>query len=259
MTQLATGIRDLGRGFGALQARPGLWKWIITPAVVTGLLAAALIAGVVHLIAPVNRWIGDHVPDAIASIASGLFTTVVVVALSAAALLVFVPLAGMITGPFNETLSERIEAHLTGQSSPAFSLAGFVHGFLLGIFHGVRRLVVALLGLALVFAVGLIPVVGPFAAPVLAAWLTARSAAYDCYDAVLARRTMSYRDKLAFLARHRDRTLGLGAGVAAMLLVPGLNLIALGVGAAGATVAAHAIAPGAHPGRSAELGARTGR
>lgn len=259
MTQLATGIRDISRGFGALQSRPGLWKWVLAPAVLTGLLTVSLIAGVLHLVDPANRWIADHVPAAIASIASGVFSVVVVVALCAAALLVFVPLAGMITGPFSETLSERIEAHLTGQPSPAFSWSGFVRGFLLGIGHGVRRLVVALLGLALVFAVGLVPVIGAIAAPLLAAWLTAQSAAYDCYDAVLARRTLSYRDKLDFLARHRGRTLGLGAGVGAMLLVPGLNLIALGVGAAGATVAAHAIDHGGAPGRSNELVARSGR
>jgi uncharacterized protein involved in cysteine biosynthesis len=41
--------------------------------------------------------------------------------------------------------------------------------------------------------------------------------------------------------RHRQRTVGLGATVAVMLLVPGLNLVALGLGAAGATVAAHAM------------------
>jgi uncharacterized protein involved in cysteine biosynthesis len=84
-------------------------------------------------------------------------------------------------------------------------------------------------------------VIGSIAAVLIGGWLAARGAAYDCYDAVLARRSLSYGDKLAYLARHRQRTFGLGAAVAAMLFVPGLNLIALGVGAAGATVAAHAI------------------
>jgi uncharacterized protein involved in cysteine biosynthesis len=58
-----------------------------------------------------------------------------------------------------------------------------------------------------------------------------------------ARGVGRYRDKLAYLARHRSRTLGRGAAVAGMLLVPGLDLIALGLGAAGATVAALAMPP----------------
>jgi CysZ protein len=107
--------------------------------------------------------------------------------------------------------------------------------------HAARRLAAALIGLALVFALGFVPVIGTIAALVVALWFAATAAAYDSYDAVLGRRAMAYRDKLAYLARHRGRTLGLGLAVAGMLLVPGLNLIALGVGAAGATAADHAI------------------
>jgi uncharacterized protein involved in cysteine biosynthesis len=73
---------------------------------------------------------------------------------------------------------------------------------------------------------------------VLGGWFAASGSAYDCYDAVLARRELAYADKLAYLARYRSRTLGLGAGVAGLLLIPGVNLVAVGVGAAGATLAA---------------------
>jgi uncharacterized protein involved in cysteine biosynthesis len=84
---------------------------------------------------------------------------------------------------------------------------------------------------------GFAPVIGTIAAVIVAAWLAAHAAAYDSYDAVLGRRLMPYRGKLAYLAHHRGRTIGLGAAVAGLLFVPGLNLIALGLGAAGATVA----------------------
>ena len=106
-----------------------------------------------------------------------------------------------------------------------------------GVAHGIRRLGVALLATIVVFAIGLVPGVGTIAALVLGFWFASRATAYDCYDAVLARRGMAYRAKLAYLAEHRSRTLSLGATVTAMLFVPGLNLIALGLGAAGATVA----------------------
>jgi CysZ protein len=241
MYKLATGARDIGRGFAALNAHPSLWRWIIAPAVVTAVLAGALIAGVVHLVDPVHGWVGEHLPAVLARVAGSVLVILIVVVLSAGALLVFVPLAGMIAGPFNEQLSERLEAKLTGQRSPAFSLGGFVHGLALGIAHSIRRLIAALAGFVLVLAIGFVPVVGTIVAAVLAGWLAARGAAYDSYDAVFSRRSMSYSEKLAFLARHRSRTMGLGAGVAAMLFVPGINLVALGLGAAGATVAVHSI------------------
>jgi CysZ protein len=238
MSSLSIGVRDFGRGFAALNAHPGLWKWVIAPAVITGLLIAGLIVGIVHVVDPVSAWIIAHLPSAIAHVASTVVTVVIVVVLVLGALLVFVPIAGIIAGPFNELLSEHLETALTGRPSPAFSLRGFVHGLARGIAHGLRRVVATLVGLVLVFALGFVPVIGTIAALALAAWLAARGAAYDSYDAVLARRALSYGDKLRYLARFRGRTLGLGATVAALLLVPVVNLIALGVGAAGATVAA---------------------
>lgn len=240
--QLANGVRDVQRGLGALRAHPGLWKWVLAPAVITLVVFVALIAGVIHLIDPLVGWLIAHLPAWLASFAGSVVrsvvTTVVVVGLSIGGLFVFVAVAGMVTGPFSEMLSEDLEAALTGQRPPAFSFGAFVRGFAIGVLHGLRRLIASLIGLVFVFALGFIPVVGTIAAALIGAWLAAQGAAYDCYDAVLARRSMSYRAKLAYLARHRQRSLGLGAAIAGMLVIPGVNLVALGLGAAGATVAA---------------------
>ncbi len=239
MVQLVNGMQDVLRGLGALRAHAGLWKWVLAPAAVTLVLFVLLIAGVRHLIDPVVGWLASYLPSWLAgSIASSVLTTMVVVALSIGALFVFVAVAGMIAGPFNELLSEELEARLTGRPGAPFAFGAFVRGFLAGIAHGLRRLMVSLLGLVLVFALGLVPVIGTIVALILGGWIAARGAAYDSYDAVLARRMLSYRAKLAYLADHRGRSLGLGAAVAGMLLVPGVNLVALGLGAAGATIAA---------------------
>jgi CysZ protein len=240
--QLTSGFRDVGWGFRVLRAHPVLWKWVIAPAVITLLVFAGLIAGIVALVSPIRDWIGSHLPGVLAGVASSLLTTLIVIGLSICCLSLFVSIAGIIAGPFNEALSERIEATLTGQPMTPFSAREFAHGAVLAVGHGIRRLLASLVGLILVFALGLVPVIGTIAAALFGGWLAARGAAYDCYDAVLARRFLPYRDKLDYLARHRMRTLGLGAAVAGMLLVPGLNLVAFGLGTAGATVAAHALA-----------------
>jgi CysZ protein len=242
--QLTSGFRDIGRGFAVLKAHPVLWKWVIAPAAITLVLCAAAIAGVLALVAPVTGWVGAHLPAVLAGLASSLLTIVVVVALAICGLALFVSIAGLIAGPFNEALSERVESVLTGRPMTPFSLREFAHGALLAIGHGIRRVLASLVGIAIVFALGLVPVVGTIAAALYGAWFTAHAAAYDCYDAVLARRFLPYRSKLDYLAHHRLRTLGLGAAVTGMLLVPGLNLVALGLGAAGATVAAHALEHG---------------
>jgi CysZ protein len=245
MHELATGVRDVGRGLAALRARPALWKWVVAPAVITLLLVVAAVVGIAHAVGPMVGWAAAHLPGPLARVASPILTLLIVGGLIFAALLVFTSIAGAIAGPFNEQLSEHLEAELTGRPPPASSLRAFVHGAAVGVVHALRRLVAALAGIVLVFAVGLVPVVGTVAALGVAAWFAATATAYDCYDAVFGRRAMAYRDKLAYLSRHRGRTLGLGLAVAGMLLVPGLNLLALAAGSAGATVADHAIQRGA--------------
>lgn len=241
MQQLATGVRDVGRGLAVLKAHSSLWKWLIAPAIISLLLLVAAVVGILHVVDPLVGWLSAHLPSWLASAAGTLLRLLVLALLGTAALFVFTTVAGMIAGPFNELLSEHVEAVLTGRPAPPFSLRELIHGAILGVVHGIRRLVVALLGVVLVLVLGFVPVVGTIAAVLIGAWLAATAASYDCYDAVLSRRAMAYRDKLAYLARHRGRTLGLGLAVAGMLLVPGLNLIALGIGAAGATVAAEAL------------------
>jgi CysZ protein len=241
MHQLAIGLGDIGRGLAVLRAHPRLWKWVIAPAIVTLLLVVALVFGIVHAVDPLVAWVTAHLPSWLASVAGKLLAVLVVIALGFAALFLFTSLAAMIAGPFNEMLSEHVEAAITGRPSPPFSFGEFVRGAALGATHAIRRLLNAVVGFVLVFALGFIPVIGTIAALVIGVWFAASAAAYDCYDAVLARRGMAYRDKLAYLSRHRGRTLGLGAAVAGMLVVPGLNLVALGLGAAGATVAALAL------------------
>jgi CysZ protein len=241
MQQFATGVRDVGRGLAVLKAHPTLWKWLVAPAIVSLLVLIAAIYGIVHAVDPVIGWITPHLPGWLAAVAGTVLRIVIAVLLGTVGLFMFATVAGAIAGPFNELLSERVEAVLTGRPLPAFSLREFLHGAVLGVAHSVRRLLAALLGLVLVFALGFVPVIGTIVAVVVGAWLAARAASYDSYDAVLSRRTMSYRDKLAYLARYRGRSFGLGLAVAGMLFVPGLNLVALGIGAAGATVAVHSI------------------
>ncbi len=238
VSDVSTGFSDLGRGFAFLNKHPRLWGWVLAPALVTLLVMVGLIAGVAYLIDPAVDWLTGWLPGFLQGIASALVWLIAIVGLGAGALLIFVAVVGIVAGPFNEMLSEAIEAKLTGKPGPRFALGAFLRSFAVGVVHGVRRLVVAVMSFLLLFLLGFIPVIGTIAALGLGFYFTSRSAAYDCYDAVLARRELSYGDKLAYLAQHRGRTLGLGAGVTALLFVPVVNLVALGVGAAGATLAA---------------------
>ncbi|MEO8698434.1 MAG: EI24 domain-containing protein [Kofleriaceae bacterium] len=239
MSELARGAGDVGRGFAFLNRNPRLWGWVIAPAIITLVLLVGAVVGLVHLVDPLVAWLTDWLPSWLQGIAGALVSIIVVIGLGFGALIIFVSVAGVIAGPFNELLSEAVEERLTGRKGPAFSFAAFARGAALGLVHGLRRVAIAIAGFLLLFALGFIPVIGTIAAMLIGFWFAARAAAYDCYDAVLSRRELSYADKLAYLRARKSRSLGLGAAVTGMLLVPGLNLVALGLGAAGATLAAN--------------------
>lgn len=240
--EVGRGASDVGRGFAFLNQHPRLWGWVIAPALVTLVVLAAIVVAVMKLASGLVEKTTSWMPDAIAGVGEWVVWVIVLAALVFGALLLFVSIAGVIAGPFNELLSEAVEEKLTGQAGPKFSIGAFTTSALRGIGHGLRRVVAALLGAVLLFALGFVPIVGTIAALVLGYYFAARGAAYDCYDAVLSRRDLPYAQKIAFLERHRGRTIGLGAAVAGMLLVPGLNLVALGLGATGATLAARDLA-----------------
>ncbi len=246
MNELGRGMRDVGRGFAFLNAHPRLWGWVIAPAVITLVLVTALVVVASRLLTHVIASLTAHLPSWLAGPASGVLAPFVVSALVAAVLFVFVALAGLITGPFCERLSEAVDVQLTGHEGPLFSLPRFLWELAISIGHSLRRLIASVVGAIFLFVLSFVPVVGTTAAIVLGCWFAARAAAYDSYDAVLARRALAYREKWAFLDMYRGRTLGLGATVAGLLLVPGINLVALGIGAVGATLATHDLAAAPH-------------
>ncbi|HUS65417.1 MAG TPA: EI24 domain-containing protein [Kofleriaceae bacterium] len=238
MRQVLLGAGDAARGLRYLVAHPRLFGWVVAPALVTLVVIVGVVWAVLALSAPAVAWIAAGAPDWLASWLSGLLRLLVVGGLSVIGFLFYVSISGALAGPFCEMLSESVEERVTGVPAPGFSAIAFARGVLLGVLHAARRLAIYLVALGLLLVLGaLIPGVGHAIAAVVGFTLAAQTAAYDCYDAVFGRRLWRYRQKTDYLRAHRGRTLGLGAAVAALLLIPFLNLVALGLGAAGATLA----------------------
>ena len=232
--ELGRGVYDGVRGAAYLVSHPRLWGWVLAPAVVIALVFAAVI-GAIHgmlgaPIATISAFVPGHWLDNVLEIAATIILLI-------ASYSLFISASAVIAGPFNEMLSESIEERETGEPAPRFSLLRFLLDAAVGAIHAIRRVIVYLVVIGLLLVVGIaVPVVGTIVATVLGGIATARFASYDAYDAVWARRRLRYRQKMAYLKEHRWRTLGLGAVMAVILIVPGLNLVALAIGATGATL-----------------------
>jgi uncharacterized protein involved in cysteine biosynthesis len=215
--ELLAGVIDGARGAAYLVRRPRLLKWIVGPALAVALVGAVTLGWLFALVGAIGLvgW---------TSLAISCGTVIATIAL-------------LISGPFNELLSEAIEVREAGLGPAQFSAARFIAEVAVSIAHALRRgasRVVLIVGLLVIAHV--VPGIGTIVAAIGTALVAARFASYAAYDAVWGRRAWSYRDKTAYLREHRWRTLGLGAVVAAMFVVPGLNVVGLSIGSAGATL-----------------------
>jgi CysZ protein len=235
LSDAARGAADAMAGARFLLARPRLWIWVALPALLSLVILVGIVVWFLGFIGVPLRGLVEFVPG---SWAETLLHVIVGVATALLSLTVFLSFASLIAAPFNEMLSESIEAIVTGRPGERFRFFGFLRDLVVGMAHALRRVILYLTVIAALFlASWIIPVLGAAVAAVIGAIVTARFASYDAYDAVWSRRRWRYADKTAYLRQRRFRTLGLGGAVAALLLVPGLNLVALSVGASAATLA----------------------
>jgi uncharacterized protein involved in cysteine biosynthesis len=232
--QLVLGVYDGLRGAAYLATHPRLWIWVIAPALVAAILLITVIGGSLWAlsapIAAIAAYLPGHWADNVLELIAGVI-------LAIASVSIFISVAALIAGPFNEELSESIEEHETGVPAPRFRFGRFLADLAIGIIHAARRVFVYLFVMGGLLVIGVVvPGIGTTAAAVLGFIATAQFASYDAYDAIWSRRHYRYKQKTKYLDDNRWRTLGLGAVVSVPLVVPGLNVIALAIGATGATL-----------------------
>jgi CysZ protein len=234
IVELVRGAYDGLRGAAYLARHRRLWVWIAAPMVLAALILALTVGSVLGMLSAPIAGIAAYLPG---SWADNVLKLVAGVLLTIASFTIFISLAALIAAPFNEQLSEKIEEQVTGVPAPRFRIGRFFVDVVIGIAHAARRVFVYLVVMGGLLVVSIaVPVAGTTLAMVLGAIATARFASYDAFDAVWARRRYKYRAKVGYLRAHRWRTLGMGGVVAVPLVVPGLNVIALAIGATAATL-----------------------
>ena len=235
MSSFQKGMGDMAWATSMLARTPKLWGYVLAPA-----LVAAIIAGlaVYFLFGPLVGYADgavDWLPGFLSFIGS-ILRFLVLIPLLGIGYVIFIAAAALCTAPFCEQLSESVEVSLSGEEPPAFSFATLLKDFALGISHSVKRIVSYLLVmLGLFVASFFLPLIGALLFAFGGAWVTMRFTAYDALDAVWARKSLRYADKMTKLKQVRARAYGIGAVTSLMMLVPGLNFFAMPLAAVAAT------------------------
>lgn len=230
------GPRCLRAALHLLRSRRELWIWAALPMLLN--MAAFAVAAAVFfsqldaLTSWAQGWLSVADPDSwfgwiwVAPLraAAWLARGVLVLLFAVATYLTFTLVGGVIASPILDTLSHRVElartGEVAGQEGPV--LASALRSV---IEEGKRVLFFATVQLA-ILALGLVPglqVVVPFLALGFGAWFLPLE--YTGY--ALDRRGVSFRERRAWLWRHRGAMLGFGSAALPTFLVPGLNFLCL--------------------------------
>ena len=218
--EFLAGVGLLFRGFATWRTAPGLMVLGLVPAVI---VAALFTVGLVILALNVESLAAAATPffDGWDRTWRDLARAAVAIAFLIAAILLisltFTTVTLIVGQPFYELVWRHAESRFGDVPDSA---PGFWKSVGLGITTGLRMLVpTVLLGLAL-FALGLVPLVGPALSAVLGAfvggWLLARELTGLAFDA----RGLGYRERTAALKSRRPLVLGYGTATYLLFLVP---------------------------------------
>jgi CysZ protein len=209
----------------------------LIPAVIS---AAVLVAGVVAMVyfvddlavwaTPFADGWADSLRDATRALAVIAIAGVSIVL----SILVFTALTLLIGQPFYEAISKRVEDQLGGV--PNEINVSFWRTLPRSIFDSVRLILFgAIFGVA-IFLIGLIPVAGQVAAPILGAMLGGWVLAVELTSVPFERRGLRLRDRRRALRSRRFTSLGFGVATFLCFLVPLGAVLVMPAAVAGATL-----------------------
>lgn len=232
------GMRYPLRGVKLVIGHPGLWGYLLAPAMITTslfllgtfvawhgigwILALFLTPGPEHA-----TWVNLVWYTAAFSLRASAFV------LTAVTLYL---VSGLIAVPFNDRLSEHVETLCLGPYDEPFSWRVLAGDLLLSVAHSALSLTLWLMVMVASMALNLVPVIGQVLSFVVGTVATAFFLSREAMDGALSRRRMGYAHKLAVLRANGAVLLGFGLVASVMLWIPLLNFVLLPMAVAGGTL-----------------------
>ncbi len=229
------GAAALFRGAALIAKTPKLWPYVIAPMLIAALALGLGIWGAIELVgylaesylkgwdSGIWAWLRPLV--VYPAYAVGIVTAIV------GAQIVILPIAA---GPFNEMLSEQVEAHVTGRPPPDQTFGQMLRNALPAAWRSLTTVAFNLAVMIVCWPITLIPVVGVL----LYLLPTSYVKALESLDVTFGRKRMALSAKRAWIAQRRATALGFGAAIVlGNFIVPIIGtMIVVPAAAAGGTL-----------------------
>jgi len=236
-------VGEFGRGFrypfssiSFIKGHPGLWAYVLVPFI----LNVLLFSGVFYFgFTYFQDMLANQVPAGGAWYMFILHYLLVVLAFLAGLVLVFFTFSAvgaLISSPFNDILSEKTERIITeDEREELFSLRGFLDDSLLIFKNQLKSVGLFAGGMLLLFALNLVPGVGPLLYAILSAGWIAFFLVVEYTGYIVARRRLSFREHRRLIAGRSMMMAGLGLALLLILAVPLLQFVMIPLGVVAGT------------------------
>jgi CysZ protein len=142
----------------------------------------------------------------------------------------------IISAPFNDPLSARVERILTGSTREEFFSLGVLLGDIWRMTKNIIKfLFILILSNMLFFTLNIIPGIGSAAYTFLSFAAAMFFFGFNFFDFALERHRYEFRSKMDVLWRYRYMTAGVGMGFALITLIPVLGFLGMSLCSVGAT------------------------
>jgi len=186
-----------------------------------------------------NSFVSQHIPQGEAWYWFLLNFLLWIIAILLTAVLVFFTFAvigSLVASPFNDILSEKTEAILTGrQVEEPFKLSAFLQDARRTLFDETRKILLFVLFMALLLLLNLIPVIGSLLYPVLSAGLTIFFLIVEYTGYTFTRKHLSFKDQRRYISKNKSLLFGFGTGLLLVLAIPLLQFLCIPLGVVGGT------------------------
>lgn len=148
----------------------------------------------------------------------------------------FTAIGCLIASPFNEILSEKTEALLTGKENrEPFVLRIFLKDLARTLFDESRKIGLFFLGMVLLLLLNLLPGLGSALYAVLSTLWTIFFLVIEYTGYIFARKHKSFKEQHQFIMARKLLHLGFGTGLLCILAIPFLQFLCIPLGVVGAT------------------------
>ncbi|GAA3631472.1 EI24 domain-containing protein [Flavivirga jejuensis] len=220
---IISGIKAYFGAFGLI-SKLKLWKYFIIPMIISFITAIAIFTSAYGLSDNVGAFIskiwfwdwGKETFTTISTFIGGLFIIVI-------GLVLFKHIIMALSAPFMSPVSEKIEAHLTGNTQHTHRNTSFIQQLWRGIRINGRNLLMELLLTIPILLLKFIPVVNIFST-ILLFLVQAYYAGFGNMDYTLERH-FKYQESTSFVRKHRGLAIGNGIVFILFLLVPVIGVI----------------------------------